>query len=226
MYWKSSRSNQQLNTHTHLLFLAKIGIFFNSFFFLLALLPLRLLTFTLLLVQYVWHFHIQYLIHTHTHTQKGRRWKEESMKVIYLCSLSAWLISIFTFLRLKCHFLKGDFPIYHHPKGRTDHSSKCLQSTVYLILPWACVRGKSLQLCPTLCDPMNCNPPGSSDHGDSPGKNTGVGCHALLQGIFLPQESNQGLLHCRWILYQLSYQGSPDSVMVSDNSVTAHIFIY
>ena len=41
------------------------------------------------------------------------------------------------------------------------------------------------------------------------GKNTRVGCHALLQGIFLTQESNQGLLHCRQILYQLSYQGSP-----------------
>ena len=64
------------------------------------------------------------------------------------------------------------------------------------------------QLCPTLCDPMDCKPPGSSVHEDSPGKNTGVGCHALLQGIFLTQELNQGLLHCRWILYQLSYKGS------------------
>ena len=40
-------------------------------------------------------------------------------------------------------------------------------------------------------------------------KNTGVGSLSLLQRIFLTQESNQGLLHCRWILYQLSYQGSP-----------------
>ena len=39
-------------------------------------------------------------------------------------------------------------------------------------------------------------------------KNTGVGNLSLLQWIFLTQESNQGLLHCRWILYQLSYQGS------------------
>ena len=46
---------------------------------------------------------------------------------------------------------------------------------------------------------------------DPPGKpkNTGVGSLSLLQQIFLTQESNQGLLHCRWILYQLSYQGSP-----------------
>ena len=43
------------------------------------------------------------------------------------------------------------------------------------------------QSCPILCDPMDCSPPGSSLHGDSPGKNTGVGCHALLQGIFKPR---------------------------------------
>ena len=41
----------------------------------------------------------------------------------------------------------------------------------------------STQSCPTLGDSMDCSPPGSSVHGDSPGKNTGVGCHALLQGI-------------------------------------------
>ena len=64
------------------------------------------------------------------------------------------------------------------------------------------------QLCPTLCDPMDCSPPGSSVHGDSPGKSTGMGCHALLQGIFPTQESNPGLQHCRWILYHLSYQWS------------------
>ena len=107
---------------------------------------------------------------------------------------------------------------------------------------------------PTLCNPMDCTPPGSSVHGDSPGKimentpfsigesvimesvtmpssrgssqprspalradslssespgkpkNTGVSSLFLLQGIFLTQGSNWGLLHCRWILYQLSYK--------------------
>ena len=47
-----------------------------------------------------------------------------------------------------------------------------------------------------------------SVHRDSPGKNIGVGCHVPLQGIFQTQESNWGLLHCRQILYQLSYEGS------------------
>ena len=46
-------------------------------------------------------------------------------------------------------------------------------------------------------------------HGDSPGKNIGVGCHALLQGIFLTQELNPGLQHCSQVLYHLIHQGSP-----------------
>ena len=53
---------------------------------------------------------------------------------------------------------------------------------------------KTAQLCPTLCNPMDCNPPGSSVH-DSPGKNTGVGCHALLQRVFPIQGSNAHLSH-------------------------------
>ena len=44
---------------------------------------------------------------------------------------------------------------------------------------------------------------------NSPGQNTGEGSLSLIQGIFLMQESNWGLLHCQQILYQLSYQGSP-----------------
>ena len=56
---------------------------------------------------------------------------------------------------------------------------------------------------------MDCSPPGSSVHGDSPGKNTDVGCHALLWGIFLIQGQNPCLLHCRQVLYHLSNQGSP-----------------
>ena len=62
------------------------------------------------------------------------------------------------------------------------------------------------QLCPTLCDPIDCNPPGSSVHGDSPGKNI-----ALLQRIFPTQGLNPGLPHCRQILYHLSFWGSPSS---------------
>ena len=51
------------------------------------------------------------------------------------------------------------------------------------------------QSCLTLYDPMACSPPGSSVHGDSPGKNTRVGCHSLLQGIFPTQGWTSGLPH-------------------------------
>ena len=51
-----------------------------------------------------------------------------------------------------------------------------------------------IQSCLTLCHSMDYSLPGSSVYGDTPGKNNGVGCHALLQGIFLTQGSNPGLL--------------------------------
>ena len=65
------------------------------------------------------------------------------------------------------------------------------------------------QSCPTLCNPTDYSQPGSSVHGDSPSKNAGVGCHALLHGIFPTQGLNPGLLHCMRILYHLRHQESP-----------------
>ena len=55
---------------------------------------------------------------------------------------------------------------------------------------------------------------------EPPGKpmNTGGGSLSLLQGIFLTQELNRGLLHCRSILYQLSYQGSPKTPISTHNN--------
>ena len=70
----------------------------------------------------------------------------------------------------------------------------------------------------TLCDPMD-------SPWDSPDQNTGVGSCSLLQGMLETQESNQGLLHCRWILYQLSYQGSPQERLKwkSNNEILPNI---
>ena len=62
-----------------------------------------------------------------------------------------------------------------------------------------------------LCDPVDCKPARLLCPWDSPGKNTGVSSHFLLQGIFLTQGSNLGLLHCRQILYHLNNQESPHS---------------
>ena len=79
---------------------------------------------------------------------------------------------------------------------------ECILSAYFRVL---CLIAQS---CLTFCNPMDCSPPGSSIHEDSPGKNTGVGCHALLQGIFPTQGSNPGLPRSRQILYHLRHQGS------------------
>ena len=69
------------------------------------------------------------------------------------------------------------------------------------------------QSCLTLCDSIDCGPPVSSVHGIFPGKNTGVDCHSLLQGIFLTQRWNWHVLRLacigRWVLYNLLHMGSP-----------------
>ena len=65
------------------------------------------------------------------------------------------------------------------------------------------------QSCPIVCVPMDCSLPASSVHENSPGENTGVGCHALLQGIFPTKGSIPRLLQCRRILYHLNHQGYP-----------------
>ena len=62
----------------------------------------------------------------------------------------------------------------------------------------------------TLCDPMNCSPPSSFVHRILQARTLQrMSSHSLLQGIFLTQGSNPGLLHCRQILYHLRHQGNP-----------------
>ena len=57
--------------------------------------------------------------------------------------------------------------------------------------------------------PTDYSPPGSSVYGDSPGKNMGVGCYALLQGTFPTKGPNPDLPHCMRIHHHLIHQGSP-----------------
>ena len=75
------------------------------------------------------------------------------------------------------------------------------------------------QSCPTLCNPHRLLPASLLCPWDSPGKNTAVDCHALLQEIFPTQWSNPCLQHCRQILYCLSHQGS---LLIPSRSI--HIF--
>ena len=94
----------------------------------------------------------------------------------------------------------------------------CCLPTLHTVL---CLDAQSR---PTLCDPMDYSPPESSVPGESPGKNTGVGCHALLQGIFPAQVSNPGLLPCRQILHPLSQSGRLKNTGVGILSLLQGIF--
>ena len=91
-----------------------------------------------------------------------------------------------------------------------------------------CMKVKELvvQPCPCLCNPMDWGLPARFlCPGDfpgknarlrawnSPGKNTGVGSHSFLQGIFPTQASNPGLPHCKQILYHLTHQDSPQEYL-------------
>ena len=97
--------------------------------------------------------------------------------------------------------------------------------STYLILTtalWNSVcSGLVGKACPTLCDPMDCSPSGSSVHGIFPGKNTGVGCCFLLLGIFLTQRSNLWT-HVSWTAGRFFTAEPPEKPR---NSVYCLLFI-
>ena len=89
--------------------------------------------------------------------------------------------------------------------------NKLRQKFAIWALKWKKV--KVTQPCPTLCDPMEYS------SWNSPGQNTWVGSLSLLQGIFPTQGSNWGLLHCRRILYQLSYREAQEKDLFNQFSL-------
>ena len=99
----------------------------------------------------------------------------------------------------------GLFPWDLSPDPSTPARAKNPQAEVPLSRPPSCSGRlqwvKVTQSCPTL------RPHGLHSPWNSPGQNAGLGSLSFLQGIFPTQESNRGLLHCRWILYQLSHRG-------------------
>ena len=94
---------------------------------------------------------------------------------------------------------------------RTDLTLNLRCMYIFLKLDNPLKGSEVIQSCLTLCNHMDCSPPGSSDPWDFPGKSTGVGCHFLLQGIFPTQGSYPNLLHFRQTLYCLSHQGSKNN---------------
>ena len=96
-------------------------------------------------------------------------------------------------------------PTLCHPLDYTVHGILQAWLLEWVIFPF--FRGSSQPRDRTQEDYLPAEPQGKP-------KNTGVGSLTLLQGIIPIQESNQDLLHCRWILYQLLYQGSPQVISI------------
>ena len=107
-------------------------------------------------------------------------------------------------------FLQGPthlFSLWCFPQSLHHFASASLILLATHPFCYCCLVTKS---CLTLCDAMDCSPPGSSFHGTYfPGKNTGVGFHSLLQGIFHTQGSNPHLLYWQADSLPLNHQGSP-----------------
>ena len=154
-------------------------------------------------------------------TQKGThpRWDSSRFKLreqTYWWEVWEWF-ALFKLL-LKFLYKQARVPTDVKEAHRTRGVSGTLQGSTergdlvnskkecYILLWW--FGGLVAKLCPTLCNPTDCSSPGSSVHGILR-QEYFSGCHFLLQGIFSMQESNPGLLHCRQILYWLSYEASP-----------------
>ena len=143
---------------------------------------------------FVSHTHTH--IHTHTHTKQRK--KPGNRTAIWPRNPTAGLIPWGN---------QNSWDLFHSKVIIVDDIVPCT---------WKLLRSevKVTQSCLTLCDPMDYSP------WNSPGQNTGVSSFPILQGIFLTQETNQDLLHCRQILYQLSYQEAirEDAKRIDDRS--------
>ena len=108
----------------------------------------------------------------------------------------------------RLHSRPGAEPLKHwsgvHISQRCVCPVRPASSHQAVIWPWGCCLLSQVCVLKVPAEPTRLLCP-----WDPPGKNTGVGCHSLLQGIFPTQGWNPGLPLCRQILYCLSHQGSP-----------------
>ena len=105
----------------------------------------------------------------------------------------------------------------------SDHAW-CTQK---LWLSCVCACAKSLQLCPTLCVPIDCSPPGSSVHGILQARILEWVAISFSKGTFPALGSNPNLSHCRQILYCLSYLGSSTRLLrLKQKTKNCRIIIY
>ena len=146
---------------------------------------------------YIYKLHPAYIhIHTHTHTYI----------YTYTCICIHTYIYTHTYIYIHIH-------VYTHTRSWAAWEALCMhciaQGTILNTL-WS-MKCVSRSVMSNSLRPHGLWPARHRCPWDFPSKNTGVGCHFLLQGIFPTQGLNPGLLHCRWIIYHLSHQGSPIS---------------
>ena len=133
-------------------------------------------------------------------------WRRQRAEMLQGTKVYSWVLCFWSsfFLASYTIFLPSRQSLTHfHNAQEVTYTQMC----VYVDYTHAHIHAQS---CPALCDPMDCSQPGFSPQ-NFPGKNTGVGCHFLLQGIFPTQGSNLSLLHLlHWQADPLpmSYQGS------------------
>ena len=130
-------------------------------------------------------------------------------------------------------FPGNSFP-WNPSLGPVVLTHSCYHSEVRLSVPWymcVCVHLKHIhvcesvsQSCPTLCPRTVANQAPPSMGFSS--KSTRVGCHARLQGVFLTQGSNPGLLDYRWILYPLGHRGIPYTCIHTYLNFSCYFTIY
>ena len=145
------------------------------------------------------YFKCKWIKYSNQKTHSG--WMDPKTRPIYMLSTRNPLQTSSNTYWLKVRGSKSIF----HANGKQKKTGVTILISDKIDLKIKITRDKEgwseiAQSCPTLCDPMDCSPPGSSVHGILPGKNTGVGCHFLLQGIFPTQGSNPSLPHCRQML--------------------------
>ena len=120
-------------------------------------------------------------------------------------SMRDWLVLLIHNLR------EEDLHVKQQPQGK--FRSQALKLTNFVIGkplgPFLRVKVKVTQPCPTLCDPMDCSPPGSSVLGMLQVRVLEWVAIPFSRGYSQPRDRTQVSLNCRWILYQLSHQGSP-----------------
>ena len=202
------------NTKKYLKWLYLYFLFCSCWFFCLDGDNMLQSSYTVNTTETIVEAEIQISFHNTLCLMNLRIWKAHSLpKQVIICyhhsakyrhnnNLCQWFTVVFLFSHNLLYTSRGAWQAMVHEVAKSwtqlsnwAHISNTSYHTTLKTSPWTVAHQAPLSM-------------------NSPGKNTGVGSHSLFQWIFLTQGSNPGLLHCRQILYCLSYQGSPKQFLL------------